>query len=195
MKGKLIVFEGLDRAGKTTQVELLAQNLLLDEIPHKVFKFPYKHSTTWSVIDLFNSEIVDLHPKAAHLLFSANRWEVHQEIQNYLQAGHVVICDRYLYSGAAYSCGVYNVDFNWCLQSDTGLVMPDLVFYIDTPEKIRCERLDPSKQRFEDVEIQRDVERVYANFEGPHWIKVDGSESTEEMSQRINRYVANLLKT
>lgn len=195
MKGKLIVFEGLDRAGKTTQVELLTQNLLLDEVPHKVFKFPYKNTATWSVIDLYNSEIIDLHPKAAHLLYSANRWEAHQEIQNYLKAGHVVICDRYLYSGTAYTCGAHNVDFTWCLQSDAGLILPDLTFYIDTPESIRCMRLDPKNERYEDVEIQRNVERIFSHFEGSNWIKIDGSESKDEMSQRINRYVGNLLQS
>lgn len=195
MKGKLIVFEGLDRAGKTTQVDLLSQNLLLDEVPFKVFKFPNKNTSTWSVIDLFNSQLIDLHPKAIHLIYSANRWEVQEDIQKYLKAGYVVICDRYLYSGTAYTCGAFNVDFTWCLQSDAGLIMPDLTFYIDTPEELRCKRLDPLNQRHEAVEIQRNVERIYSQFEGSNWIKIDGSESTEQMSQRINRYVGNLLQT
>lgn len=46
----------------------------------------------------------------------------------YLKQGKDIICDRYAYSGAAYS-SAKGIDLNWCKTSDSGLVKPDIVFY------------------------------------------------------------------
>lgn len=192
MKGKFIVFEGLDRVGKSTQINLLSSILTLDEIKHKVYKFPARATTTWSLIDLYNSQLIDLHPKSAHLLFSANRWELQEELIKYLNAGYFIVADRYFYSGTAYTCGAFDVDFSWCLQPDAGLIMPDLVFYLDVPEHVRLLRLDKN-ERHEDVETQRKIERVYKQFEGPSWIKIDGNDTVNNVSETIQRHVRNLI--
>ena len=65
-----------------------------------------------------------------HLLFSANRWESSNEIVTLMEAGKDVICDRYVYSGVAYS-SAKGLDFEWCYSSDKGLPKPDLVIFLD----------------------------------------------------------------
>ena len=47
-----------------------------------------------------------------------------------LESGTNVICDRYAYSGVAYSVAK-GLDFEWCLGADRGLVLPDLILYFD----------------------------------------------------------------
>ena len=65
--------------------------------------FPNRKSSTGRMIDDFLKNKINLPKEVIHLLFSANRWEVNQEIKNCLSAGRDVICDRYWYSGVAYS--------------------------------------------------------------------------------------------
>ena len=67
--------------------------------------------------------------EAVHLLFSANRWEKIKEIEETLKNGTNIICDRYWYSGVAYSVAK-GMDFEWCLAADKGLHQPDLVIYL-----------------------------------------------------------------
>lgn len=67
-----------------------------------------------------------------HLLFSANRWEEKEKLVETLNAGTHVICDRYAYSGVAYS-HAKGLNFEWCKTSDKGLPRPDVVFFIDLP--------------------------------------------------------------
>ena len=67
-----------------------------------------------------------------HLLFSANRWEEKEIIHETLNKGINIVCDRYAYSGVAYS-NAKGLDFEWAKSSDKGLPKPDIVFYIDMP--------------------------------------------------------------
>lgn len=73
--GKFIVFEGLDRSGKTT-----ASKLIYDKIssqrPAELISFPNRTSLIGKLInDYLTNKTVTLPPQAIHLLFSANRWE------------------------------------------------------------------------------------------------------------------------
>lgn len=77
-RGRFIVVEGLDRAGKTTQVERLRSRLssspkLSQAV--KVAKFPDRTTPTGKVLDAYLKSSAELDDRAAHLLFSANRWE------------------------------------------------------------------------------------------------------------------------
>ena len=66
--------------------------------------------------------------EAVHLLFAGNRWEEKRQIAELLESGTHVICDRYAYSGVAYSLAK-GLNFEWCCGADRGLIMPDLVIY------------------------------------------------------------------
>ena len=70
--------------------------------------------------------------EAVHLLFSANRWEMKEQIVRDLQDGITYVCDRYAYSGVAYSAAK-GLDFEWCKSPDKGLPLPDLTFYLSVP--------------------------------------------------------------
>jgi dTMP kinase len=72
MRGKLVVFEGLDRSGKSTQSKLLHENLENSVL----VRFPNRETTTGKIIDTYLKGTQDLCDEAIHLLFSANRWEL-----------------------------------------------------------------------------------------------------------------------
>lgn len=103
-RGAFIVIEGLDRAGKSTQVARLSEALAGNGAA-TVLKFPDR---TTPIGKLLNSYLADsstkLDDRAVHLLFAANRWEVAERIRReVLEEGKVVIADRYAWSGVAYS--------------------------------------------------------------------------------------------
>ncbi len=138
-RGSFIVFEGLDLAGKTTQIERLKEIYANDE--NVVFmRFPDRTTTTGKLIDAYlretggpdsgDSEASAVSDQVIHLLFSANRWEKAELIKSYINSGKTVICDRYAYSGVAYSV-TKGVDFDWCVDPDRGLPRPDTVIFLD----------------------------------------------------------------
>ena len=70
------------------------------------------------------------------MLFSANRWEKMKFISEKLESGCNIVCDRYWYSGVAYS-HAKGLDLDWCIAPDQGLIAPDLVlFFRGDPEKL-----------------------------------------------------------
>lgn len=100
MQGKFIVFEGLDRCGKSTMVRLLHES---SPETTAVYSFPNRSTPIGKMIDSFLSSKAEFNAEAIHLLYSANRWECVNEIKTLLSEGKTVICDRYWFSGVAYS--------------------------------------------------------------------------------------------
>ena len=115
----LIVFEGLDRSGKTTQTKRLAFLLESLGIRVKKMRFPERDTEIGKMISLFLENKKKMSQEFLHLLFSANRWELKDEIEDSLLQGQIVLIDRYAYSGIAYS-GAKGMDINWCKSPDTG---------------------------------------------------------------------------
>ena len=97
------MFEGCDRSGKTTQVKKLVEKLNKEGKSAKMMRFPDRTTGIGSIINSYLTCTKELDDHAVHLLFSANRWELEQEILNTLEEGTNVIIDRYAYSGVAFS--------------------------------------------------------------------------------------------
>ena len=117
-RGLFIVFEGLDRSGKSTQSKLLAE--MLRKMGEKVseFRFPNRESELGKMIGQYlTKKDFKMNNETIHLLFSANRWEEKEKIVDTLNSGTHIICDRYAYSGVAYS-NAKGLNFDWCKKSD-----------------------------------------------------------------------------
>lgn len=82
-RGIFVVFEGVDRCGKSTQSALLSQFLPSSEL----IRFPDRTSAIGQLINSYLSSTSDLSDEAIHLLFSANRWEASKSIEDKLAAG------------------------------------------------------------------------------------------------------------
>ncbi|KAL1813345.1 hypothetical protein ACET3Z_023410 [Daucus carota] len=74
-RGALVVLEGLDRCGKTSQSSRLVKNL--DELgyPAELFRFPDRNTVIGQMISSYLNSDSQLDDRTIHLLFSANRWE------------------------------------------------------------------------------------------------------------------------
>jgi dTMP kinase len=105
-RGAFIVLEGVDRCGKTTQVGLLVKHLIktLGMAAAVAMRFPDRTTLIGQMIDQYlRDKTHHVEDHAIHLLFSANRWEASTTLTNHLLQGTTVVCDRYAYSGVAFS--------------------------------------------------------------------------------------------
>ncbi|MCL1786975.1 MAG: dTMP kinase [Defluviitaleaceae bacterium] len=100
--GKFIVFEGLDRCGKTTQISLLSERLKKEGIPHFTTREPSDNPIGRLIRSAVHGECEFTNETLA-LLFAADRHQhAAREIIPALTRGEHVICDRYYYSNMAY---------------------------------------------------------------------------------------------
>lgn len=159
----LIVFEGLDRSGKTTQINLFKQKLFRDKERIFNFNFPNRSTDSGKILHNYLTFKIDLEPKAAHLLFAFNIWEAQSEIKFYLESGYTVILDRYFYSGSAYSIA-RGVSLDFCQQTFKGLLKPDIIFYMEIEPREASSRLGYGKERPENVMNQTRVKEAFKIF-------------------------------
>ena len=88
-----------------------------------------------------SAEVGGVDDRAIHLLFSANRWEAAPKLADTLAQGSHIICDRYAYSGVAFTSAKREEDrssmsgggltLDWCMSPDVGLPAPDAVIFLD----------------------------------------------------------------
>ena len=106
MKGKLIVFEGADGTGKTTQAKLLYQYLLKKKIPTVLTSFP-RYDSAWGkmirrYLDGEFGSTASVSAYLASLIYAGDRLIAKDEIKKWIDSGKFVICDRYVASNIAH---------------------------------------------------------------------------------------------
>ena len=192
-RGAFILIEGIDRSGKSTQVRALVERLHRDNMPAKAIRFPDRTSVTGKLLDEFLKGGLALHDKAVHLLFCANRWEAAEEISKTLQSGTHVICDRYTYSGQAYSMAK-NVDITqeWARSPDAGLPAPDLVVYLNLPVECTVKRSGFGSERYEKIDLLRKVQRAFEILraqwqkgDDAPWFSIDATDDARSIHKAI----------
>ncbi|KAK3325042.1 thymidylate kinase-domain-containing protein [Apodospora peruviana] len=162
-RGALIVLEGLDRSGKTTQVKLLEQRFVELGKKVKVMRFPDRTTPIGQMIDSYLKSQTEMDDHVIHLLFSANRWEAVKTTTSLLAAGTTVLCDRYYYSGIVYSAAKHNpsLTLSWARAPEIGLPRPDLVLFLDLDEAQARARGGWGGEVYEKGEIQRRVRELF----------------------------------
>lgn len=192
-RGKFIVLEGIDRSGKSTQARLLAQSLKTARIPCLYIAFPVRDTAVGRLLDAYLRRENELDPRVAHLLFSANRWEMAQNIELALAEGKHVIADRYAYSGIAYSVA-NGLPSSWCIAPDVGLPLPDAVLYLDLSADIAAKRGAYGEERYEKMEFQLRVKKVYESlFVASTWHTVNASQEEARVRDDIEQIVNSVI--
>ncbi|KAI9464824.1 thymidylate kinase [Russula earlei] len=173
-RGAFIVVEGLDRSGKTTQTDLLASRLATSGVSVERRKFPDRTTDTGQLIDAYLRGTTDLDDRAIHLLFSANRWEATASLESRLSAGATVLCDRYAFSGVAFSAAK-GLPLAWCRAPDVGLPAPDLTLFLDLAPEAAAER--------------GRIWRGALASETRGWVTIDAGRDREAVAQDILEHV------
>ena len=84
VRGALIIFEGVDRSGKSTQIKRIYDRMVDRKDSIFLTRFPERTSEIGQMINAYLKNNSNLSDEAIHLLFSANRWEHEQLIQGKL---------------------------------------------------------------------------------------------------------------
>ncbi|KAI1297627.1 hypothetical protein EDD11_007020 [Mortierella claussenii] len=189
-RGRFILLEGCDRAGKSTQCAMLVAALKERGHAVELCKFPDRTTTIGQMIHAYLTNSRELDDKAIHLLFSANRWEAMQAIRRKLLSGTHLVVDRYAYSGVAFSTAK-GLDLTWCKNPDRGLIRPDLTFFLDLPTHEAEKRGGFGEERYEKRELQERVREVFLQLKSKEWIIIDARKSVEAMHHEILREAEN----
>ncbi|MDD3581681.1 MAG: dTMP kinase [Desulfobacca sp.] len=198
-QGCLIALEGLDGVGKTTQARSLAAAL-----EARGFKVVLTHEPTEGrygrqLRQLLRQGCQALSPTQELALFTADRREhVSQVILPHLNAGDVVITDRYYYSSMAYqgARGLEVLEIQ--RQNEAFAPIPDLVIILTLPLSQILERLARRGAHAWDVFEQGDylarVEEIYDRLSGPQVVRLDTQGSPETVHQNLMSLVWPLVQ-
>lgn len=201
----LVVLEGLDGAGKSTQVKKLRNYLesLFGTIEY--IHFPRYDAPVYGDLisrflrgDFGSNEAV--HPQLVALLFAEDRHDAAPGMKEILAKGGTVLLDRYVYSNIAYQCAKLTDSAeaeelrNWIFNTEYGsfaLPKPDLNIFLDVPitfveEKLQSNRKGNDREYLEgaqdiheaDIEFQKRVRSIYRRQceLDPDFIRIDCSD-------------------
>lgn len=186
-RGALIVFEGADRIGKTSQTQRCVSALRMAGIPvaeGAPWQFPDRTTPIGNMLDAYLRSATDMDDRALHLLFSANRWEKERDICAALGRGETVVLDRYAFSGVAYSA-CKGLDMAWCKSPDSGLPEPDLVLYLSLPFEVAAERGEFGAERYENEKMQKAVADKFSLLMTDSWVAVDANATADAIFDNV----------
>jgi dTMP kinase len=193
-RGKIIVIEGTDKAGKGSQSRMLAETLKASGKVCVILDFPDYTTSIGMEIKAFLEGKRDYLPEVKHLLFSANRWEKKKEIESMLENGTIIVMNRYWQSNLVY--GVANgMGTNWLLGLDKGLPKEDIVLVILVNPSISAKRAETQDMFESDPQLAAKAYRNYLKFAKQYrWKVVDGSKSKEQVHHEVTKIIRKELK-
>jgi dTMP kinase len=194
-KGAFICIEGLDGCGKTTQAKLLTKKL--GKSHNAVYTAEPSQGKIGTLIRercLYGEKRLSSAVEA--LLFAADRIEhVENEVLPALNAGKLVISDRYVYSSLAYQ-GAAGLSVEWIEKVNEHALKPDLAVFIDVDLKTAMRRLKLKKSVMENMETQQKVRGVYLKFVAKgELVRLDGDRTKDEVAEALSNMVLKFLET
>jgi dTMP kinase len=153
--GKLVVVEGIDGSGKSTQIHLLEKWLRFQGLP--VFMTEWNSSETVKEITSKGKKKGRLTPTTFSLLHAtdfADRYE--RNIFPLMRAGYIVLADRYVYTAYARDT-VRGCSYRWVSKVYDFAVKPDLTFYFRVPIDTAVERILSGRPKLKYYEAGMDL--------------------------------------
>ncbi|MEA5574158.1 dTMP kinase [Calothrix sp. UHCC 0171] len=206
MQGKLIIFEGVEGCGKTTQIQLTSQWLQSLGIEAVVTREP---GGTELGVDLrrllLETGKNHIASRTELLLYAADRAQhVEQELKPNLASGKFVLCDRFIYSTIAYQGYGRSLDMdliNQLNQIATAGLVSDLVFWFDVDAEIGLQRKRSSGEiadRIEEekIDFHKRVQQGYGELAKTYpefIIRIDASLSKESIQQQIQDKLSKVI--
>ena len=193
-RGKIIVIEGTDKAGKSSQSRMLAEALKISGKVCVILDFPDYTTPIGMEIKAFLEGKRDYLSEVKHLLFSANRWEKKKEIESMLENGTIIVMNRYWQSNLVYGAA-NGMDVNWLLRLDKGLPKEDITLVILVNPSISSKRAEMQDAFESDTQLAASAYKNYLKFAKQYrWKVIDGSKSKEQVHQEIMKIVRKELK-
>jgi dTMP kinase len=209
LKGRLIIVEGIDGSGKSTQIHLLEQWLRSKNIA--VFLTEWNSSDMVKQITSKGKKKGKLTPTTFSLLHAtdfADRYE--RKILPLLRAGYIVLADRYVYTAFARDI-VRGCSRNWVYKVYIYALKPDLTFYFKVPIDAAIERilvgrpklkfyeagmdLNLSNDPYESYRIfqQRIIDEYDSMAQDEGFAVIDGTSAIEEQQAQVRDLVRGII--
>uniref|UniRef100_A0A3B3ZCU1 Thymidylate kinase n=1 Tax=Periophthalmus magnuspinnatus TaxID=409849 RepID=A0A3B3ZCU1_9GOBI len=195
-RGALIVLEGVDKAGKTTQCKKLVQALEMSGRPAEMMRFPDRTTTIGQLISAYLEKKSNLEDHTVHLLFSANRWELVPLMKKKLEQGITLVVDRYAFSGVAFTSAKPGFHLDWCKNPEVGLPKPDLVMFLQLNPLEAAKRGQFGEERYENSDFQKRVQTRFEELRKDttvNWKVIDASQSVEDVHMNIQDHSLNAI--
>jgi dTMP kinase len=188
-RGALVVFEGTDGSGKSTQLPRLAARL--EAAGQRVVRTrePYDCAAGRAIRSMARSGRRVAPEQELVWFFEQRRAHVREVVRPALARGEVVLSDRYFISTAAYQ-GARGLDANAILAaSEAEFPPPDLVLWLDLAVDEGLARThargDPHEPAFEERAFLERVRAVMGSLARAYIVRVDARGSADAVSQRI----------
>ncbi len=221
-QGKLIVIEGADGAGKTTQARLLVDYLKRCDFPIRTYDFPRYYNSFYGRIiarylrgELGN--INEISPYLIALAFALDRSSVRKEMRQFLHNDGYVVTNRYATSSMVYQAAKFAdkhdqdefLRWNYDLEyRENSMPHENIVIYLHVPWHIGRDLTRKKEQRAylngkkediheADIEYRKAVEVMYLRLAGTykHWVKIDCVDKNNMLlPQDIHEAIITVLK-
>jgi dTMP kinase len=176
-RGTLIVFEGIEGAGKTTQLVRLAARLAAAGIAHESYREPGGTPLGDAIRGVLLDPSREITPRAEALLFMASRAElVERALKPSLLAGRVVLLDRFTLSTYAYQVAGRGLDEREVRAANvtaTAGLVPTLTLLLRLPVAVGAARARrrgaPDRMESQGDSFHERVADAFARFEDRRW--------------------------
>lgn len=166
--GKLIVIEGTDGSGKSTQFRMLSQHLKEDAVEFKHLVFPRYDQESSALIRMylggqFGTKPTDVNAYAASAFYAVDRYASYKmDWGQWYESGGLILSDRYTTSNAVHQASKeadqeQGAFLNWLYDFEydkLGLPRPDLIIYLDVPTDFTEQML---RHREQDTNTKADI--------------------------------------
>ena len=196
-KGFLIVLEGIDGAGKSTQARRLLQKLRALGYEAVSFREPTRGKWGRAIRKMAKTAGSLIPGEELELFVNDRRENVRKNIRPALSGKKVVILDRYYFSTIAYQ-GAKGIDPSFIRRlNERFAVKPDLVFILDIEAGRGLGRIRKRKKKdllFERERYLARVRKIFGGFRGRKFVHLDASRPKVELAGEITSRVLRLLK-
>jgi len=216
LKGKLIVIEGVDGTGKSTQLKLLMERIQKEGFAVENIHFPKHEISFGKVVDAYLrgefGQKENLSPEFVAMLYMTDFYESKKEMEIMLAEGKVIALSRFFSSTLTYQVALEKSDketlWEWIKAACMRLPQPDLTIVLDVPQSFSDKLMDNANRTEEykkgakhdqhesDKEFQRAVRAEYErNIQKSGWKRVNCVENDSLLSpEKIHELVWNEAK-
>ena len=195
--GLFIVFEGIDGTGKSTQINLLADELKESGYPVVTTYEPTNGPYGQKIRELFVNRSTVSHEEELELFMADRRQHVKNVIAPALAKGQVVLSDRYYLSTAAYQ-GANGLDPDDILaRNKTFAPIPDLALILEIEPALGIHRIQEHRQEspntFEEESNLHRVAAIFKSMQEEYIRRIDASTTVEAVHQQVMQEVKKVL--
>lgn len=209
-KGLLIVFEGIDGSGKTTQIELLSKYLSNKNIPFEVISFPQygKNEYADKIYLYLSGKFVEVDPYSIAKVYASDRKTVREQILSWLENGKLVIANRFVSSSKAHLGANLPGDkrqefIRWIDQleyEENGMPKPDLTILLSVDPKVGQKNVESTHKpdiHEDDLNHLNKANEIYLELSKrePNWVVINCMKNgTMRNKEDIHKEISKILE-